>query len=390
MSSQAVSQVSFPGLQVTLDPPRLLARKKDYFWRPRLAMLGESQIAALVNTHADEFKTTNRADLLRSGDGGQTWSHPWPFAPSGWVIGPAPQEREVFVLPYNSTYFADSSHRALASSRVVISRQMVTTEMGAVRVTLPRQVATTNAYLRPQNRPLARFVQPVMFFWGHPVTLKDGGLVTGMFGAWADAPTFRHAITVRSDDGGCTWRYLGTVAAPAQFDCSQGGCAEPALALLADGTLLCIFRINGAQPVPDPSYGRAVSTDGGQTWSTPQLLAPAVGRVDPQLLRLSNGVLALTGGRPGFSVWFAIDGAGKNWQEVDLVAHHNGQGQFAPIITDAPSGLGTSSYSGLVEVAPNRVLIAYDRLPAGWRRLDPDTEDWNEVYTVALRVDRTL
>ena len=390
MSDATPTQVSFPGITATLEPPRLLARKQDYFWRPTLAVLGRGELLALVNTHSDQFVTANTADVLCSQDNGRTWGHPWPLAPAGWVVGPGAHEESIFILPYNAIYFADRSRCALMASRVTVARggHAISTELGAVQVSLPRPVATTNAYLQPQQRTLARFEQPVMFFWGHPVSLPDGALVTTMFGAWADAPTFRNVIVVRSHDGGRRWDYIGTVAQPEHFDCTSGGCAESSLVLLEDGALLCIFRVNGAQPEPDPSYGRAISGDGGRTWSRPTLLAPNVGRVDPHLRRLSNGILALIGGRPGFSVWFATDGRGETWHELDLLAHHNGHVPRSPIRAVAHHRGGTSSYGGIVEVTPNRLLIAYDRLPGGWDRLPPGADEWNEVYTISLGVER--
>ena len=47
----------------------------------------------------------------------------------------------------------------------------------------------------------------------------------------------------------------------------------------------------------------------------------------PSLAVMKNGTVVLSGGRPGLYAWFNADGSGKDWQRVDIMAHHNA---FAP------------------------------------------------------------
>ena len=48
----------------------------------------------------------------------------------------------------------------------------------------------------------------------------------------------------------------------------------------------------------------------------------------PQLLLLSNGVLALSSGRPGLGLWVSADGSGDSWVFTNVAKEHNRH--FAP------------------------------------------------------------
>lgn len=86
----------------------------------------------------------------------------------------------------------------------------------------------------------------------------------------------------------------------------------------------------------------ARSSDLGLTWTHWRF--PWVG-CKPDLLEMSNGVLAAAFGRPGNFLAFSLDG-GKTWpRRVEL----------------APYGQNTSGYVGIEEVAPGRLLAVYDQ-----------------------------
>ena len=175
------------------------------------------------------------------------------------------------------------------------------------------------------------------------------------------------AVILASGDNGYTWRYFSTVAAADPTLVGQKGYEGPCemtMVQLSDGELMAVFRVGSGRKW---NLNRAYSRDGGRTWSKPDVL-PAYS-VEPQVIRLKNGALALATGRPGIQLWLSGDARATSWKDIDIVAYHN-QSVTDPSFRIASSGneftkWQTTSYTGLVEVAPNRLLLVYDRDPEG-------------------------
>jgi hypothetical protein len=149
---------------------------------------------------------------------------------------------------------------------------------------------------------------------------------------------------------------------------------------LASGELMCVMRMGGGAAFP---LRRSYSGDHGRTWSTPDVL-PAYS-VEPSLKRLHNGVIALSTGRPGIFLWLANDERGQSWQAIDLLAHHN---LWAPDATYQIAPEQTTAYTELIEVAPNRLLIAYDRTPFGWQPTPADSGERNRIFLLPVEIER--
>lgn len=82
------------------------------------------------------------------------------------------------------------------------------------------------------------------------------------------------------------------------------------------------------------------SHDGGKAWS--KLIALEEGSVAPDMVLMSNGVLACSYGRPGSNLMFSKD-QGKT------STHHS-------VITDS----GGFNYTAIREVSPGRLLYLHD------------------------------
>ena len=82
------------------------------------------------------------------------------------------------------------------------------------------------------------------------------------------------------------------------------------------------------------------SHDGGNTWEKPITLE--VGKVAPDLVLMSNGVLACSYGRPASCIMFSIDG-GKTW-----CSHH--------VVSDRVG----FNYTSIREISPGRLLYVHD------------------------------
>ena len=132
-----------------------------------------------------------------------------------------------------------------------------------------------------------------------------------------------HLIAAQSEDAGRTWRYLSEIAGPDVIGDRSNqknaeGPNENGLIRLANGNLMIVYRTgNGA----GWHIGRAYSSDDGRTWSKSDML-PAIG-VEPSIVRASNGVIALSTGRPGLWLWISSDDRGRSWQHFDLLKYHN-------------------------------------------------------------------
>lgn len=195
-------------------------------------------------------------------------------------------------------------------------------------------------------------------------------------------------LVLASEDGGYTWRYFSTIAGPDESLASQEGYEGPNeinMIKLADGDLMAVFRVGSGERW---HLQRAYSHDGGHTWTKPDVL-PAWS-VSPELNRIANGTIALSTGRPGIHLWLSSDPRGTTWQDIDIVAYHNrwATDPNMRILSNEIHGhtrWQTSSYTGLAEVAPNRLLMVYDR--------DPEAEpagpnDLSRVFVLPIEVER--
>ena len=195
------------------------------------------------------------------------------------------------------------------------------------------------------------------------------------------------AVLLASLDGGSTWRYFSTVADADPALASQKGYEGPCemtMVRLAGGDLMAVFRVGSGRKW---NLNRAYSHDGGRSWSKPDVL-PAYS-VEPQVIRLKNGVVALATGRPGIQLWLSSDSRAASWKDIDLVAYHN-HSVTDPSFRIASSGneftrWQTTSYTGLVEVASNRLLLVYDRDPEG---PPAGPNDVSRLFILPIEVER--
>ncbi len=137
--------------------------------------------------------------------------------------------------------------------------------------------------------------------------------------------TERWSHLMRSTDEGKTWNYFSTIGV--------GG--EPAVVRLNDTEQMAIIR--GER---DACMKQMFSHDAGKTWS--KHVALEVGKVLPDLVLMSNGVLACAYGRPASCLMFSTDG-GKTWP-----SHH--------VISDKVG----FNYTSIREISPGKLLYIHD------------------------------
>lgn len=112
------------------------------------------------------------------------------------------------------------------------------------------------------------------------VVLPDGALLLPL----SDIPSYRRVFVVRSEDGGRRWSppVLAAEKPGSEFE-------EPALLALSSGRLLMLLRDNGTRRLH-----RVFSDDAGRSWSQPESL-PIEG-YPPHLLALPDGRILCTYG----------------------------------------------------------------------------------------------
>ena len=103
----------------------------------------------------------------------------------------------------------------------------------------------------------------------------------------------------------------------------------------------------------------ARSTDDGRTWSAPSLMPDTAKSVEPDLCLMSNGILAMSYGRPGVRIMFSPDGNGKTWTSPTTIYNDTFFKQGDKFLHT------TYGYTSIKEVSPGRLLYVYDFDPDG-------------------------
>jgi len=363
------------GCRLEATAPVEIGRATGHFWFPSLHRLGAQDVLCVVCVTDDKPQGRWPAALCLSRDGGTSWRSsrdPGYYGTSSTPLG----DRGTLFLPYETQPAGPTDKRnAHADGTVVTLDKTGALTLASAPVTFsgfPRDLAdyhTGEVYLLTNGNILA---------------LEDGRLFTTAYGKCA-GDTLDSIWALTSADGGVTWTYGATVASGAAIQGATEGANESNTVRLADGRLLCIFRTGG-------DYHKSYSADGGATWSPPERMTGTRG-VEPQLLRLGNGVLVLSGGRPGLYVWVCTDERGEAWQRFALAEHHNrltrdkalryAEGFCNGEATDPPQ---STSYTGLIAAGPDSVLVCYDRLANGWQGAPGPWGTEDAVFCVRLTI----
>ncbi|MGC9319103.1 MAG: sialidase family protein [Armatimonadota bacterium] len=158
--------------------------------------------------------------------------------------------------------------------------------------------------------------------------LEDDTLLAVTYNSYA-------GYLLRSTDRGRTWEYVSTI----------GERHEPGVEFLSDTEMTAVLRQGTMHPLE-----QVWSEDAGQTWSEQTVLE--FGSVDPDVVLMSNGVLACSYGRPGSCIAFSTD-RGRTW------SHHR--------VVTPDSGF---NYNAIREVSPGRLLYIHDAPPLTCLHID--------------------
>jgi hypothetical protein len=372
---------------VNISAPVLVGRSKGYFWQPTLVRLSDGEFLAAIWNLNDAIHTNNTDLYSWSSDGGLMWSRP--IEAEVFDAGVALSSGDELLLPFNLYELPNGD---VGGHYQIVPR-------GRREIRLVKEGLTVTGWPRPvghgqnpseQDQKAKGFSSWV--FYGQSVRLTDGGYLATMYGTF-QGDQGSSDVAVESHDG-IHWRVRSIIGGPQNCGGILKGAPiatlvnEPSLCRLADGRLMSVFRLQ----YHDVGYpcGQAWSGDEGKTWSKPILMARTF-PVSPSLAVMKDGTIVLAGGRPGLYAWFNADGTGKDWQSVDMMAHHDTFASQDPMHEafekDSPRPLATlrtSAYTEVVTLDDTHVLYIYDRIPNGWYPIPKDSSETNSVWVVRM------
>lgn len=178
------------------------------------------------------------------------------------------------------------------------------------------------------------------------IALPDGSVIVTLYVIIPEhkRPSGYYSLLVyKSLDGGKTYGYFSTIATPEDVPWGTEGPCEASMIVLPDGDLLCMARtgLDGTSQKGPGGLLQARSSDGGKTWA---LSNSEISGVNPKLVLLQNGVVALGYGRPGLHLAFSEDG-GRTWKKRMKINQNNEM---------------TTGYLDMIEAEPNRLIVVYD------------------------------
>lgn len=153
----------------------------------------------------------------------------------------------------------------------------------------------------------------------------------------------------KSCDEGQNFEFISTVATQNDAPWGRFGPCEPAILWLGNDELLVVMRTDGggfADFSGTTGVGdmlAAISTDGGRSWRYRRMPS---GGISPDMLKLANGLIVVSHGRPGNNLSFSKDN-GRTWSGRQGIT---------------PTGWKTTGTINMIEVADNRLFVVFDQI----------------------------
>jgi hypothetical protein len=407
LTTGEMTKVRLQRLTVRLGQPIEVTQTTGRAWFPTLAKFPSGELMVTYSLVADtnENPTYLRAFQV-SRDGGRSWGHRNDLIPDHqpWIYVPR-DDGSLLAIP-SHFYQADPEDRHNLHSTYSRFEQggdrVVMEPAGTQVVDWPWPVGTFPSQM-PRTNWIAR-----LKFCGDALQMGDRLLATGYMRTGGNLEPRKEEKVISllfvSEDKGRTWRYFSTVADPFVMTADarrrdpedsryQGRpwpqelleASETSMIQLADGDLMAVFRVGHFLDL-----GRAYSGDGGRSWTQVEPIPPY--SVEPSMVRTQNDTIVLSSGRPGLRVWFSTDARAETWQDIDILEHHN---RWAPDASYRISQQGqrggrgqTTSYTEIVEISANRLLLVYDRAPFGWDPTPVDSGERSRIFVLPIEVQR--
>ena len=319
-----------------------------YIGWPTICLARNGDLICVFSGDRDEHVCPfGKVQLVRSSDGGETWSAPTNICNTilddrdAGVI--SLQDGSLVMAWFTSIHYRhqirDRAKLAPGSMRFYWWLHDEKLRPAEVEAQLGAFTRRSTDFGRTWDEPVRT---PCSAPHG-PIQLRDGRLL--YMGKSGDADhknlgaKIGKVVAAESRDGGRSWKVIGDVPFPAQINVLRD-CHEPHAVETADGRIVvqirCHYKDDGLM-----GSVQSESSDGGRTWT----MAHAVG-IDgypPHLIRLADGKLVSVYGRRwrDFGEFAAIsDDNGRTWDvknEIKLAGHWNGDLGY-PASVQLPGG----------------------------------------------------
>jgi sialidase-1 len=303
-----------------------------------------------------------RVELMRSRDGGDSWS--WPQ-----VLMDSPiDDRDSGVLETDQGTLLVTTFTSLAYEPILARAEKVAPgESGAWPEERLRQWQAAHQRVGAEDRQAALDVWMVRSTDGGvtwsarypslvnsphgPAQLADGRLLYAGKELWSGE---RRIGVCQSGDDGQTWQWLATIPTRNGDDYRQYH--ELHAAETADGRLVC--QIRNHNPTNASETLQCESSDGGETWSEPQAIG--VWGLPSHLLRLKDDRLLMTYGHRraplGNQARVSTD-HGRTWSEAIIISGDGASGDLGyPTTVELDDGTLLTVWYELMKGSPRAVL----------------------------------
>ncbi|MBL9131422.1 MAG: exo-alpha-sialidase [Verrucomicrobiaceae bacterium] len=312
---EATKPLATSPLKITVSEPWEIKRDDIRQTRPYLYDMGQGLLLMSVAQGPDAFYEPY--GLLKSTDAGKTWTPIPGLDKVATTPLPCVRRPNGNILAMSRWTWTQPDGRVTGKT-VLLNADATSFEMTNSEIKLPKEF--TNEAKSDQiicERHLWNDADGgvTMVVWSRKgVKLPDGR-----------TNTVRMSHLMRSTDEGRTWNYFSTIG--------PGG--EPAVCRLSATEQVAVIRGDR-----NSRMKQMFSHDGGKTWTQPVELE--VGKVLPDLVLMSNGVLACSYGRPASCLMFSLDG-GKTWPMHHVISERVG-----------------FNYTSIREISPGKLLYIHD------------------------------
>lgn len=337
-------------MSATLIDSITINESKNYGWFPSLQMLSTGEMICDFSMDPDVNGIEGVWGYTISKDNGKSWGRRHTagsfFREASYTRDPALKDGSMMMLAGIPLPVAGSNFKKIEATALKFSNGGKTTLFtDDVVISFPTPVGKVRIY----GSKLTEAAN--MYFTGHIVKSRDNGWITLMYGK-LEGDRYYRTVVVKSKDFK-NWNYVSTIgndkdSATSEIGADQKtyqGFCESRMLRLNDGRMFVVMRTGYSNPMH-----MSWSSDDGKTWTVPQSMG--FKGVEPSMILMKSGALALCTGRPGpTTLRFSRDN-GSTWiSTAELNTNIPTRGHYA-----------STSYTGMVEYEANKLFIVYDQV----------------------------